>query len=253
MKIAACDYDGTLFRHGQVSREDMEAITAWRERGYFFGLATGRDLNLSRSEIEKRSIPFDFIVCNTGASIYDQTFTPIHLVSLPPPAANAALDHPATARSRYFLLSRAGHTYIYNRSEKSWLTGLGLPLEYIDEASARAMTGIQQIGLEFEDTLTAAKAAEQYNRELGPAIFAEQSSICVDLVAGGVNKGEGVALYLELLGLRPETVLVMGDSENDLSMFRRYEGYAMESSPDSLKRLARQVVDSPARALWANM
>ena len=68
MKLAACDYDGTLFRRGQVSREDLEAITAWREAGHLFGLATGRDFNLTRTEIEHYSIPFDFIICNTGAS-----------------------------------------------------------------------------------------------------------------------------------------------------------------------------------------
>lgn len=253
MKIAACDYDGTLFRHGRVSREDLEAIEAWRGNGHLFGLATGRDLNLTRTEVEHYSIPLDFIVCNTGASIYDPDFNPLNLVSLPPPAVNMVFDHSLTPKSRYFLISRAGSTYIYNQSAKSWLTGLGLPLEYIDETSARAMTGIQQIGLEFEDQATAALVTGIYNADFGPTLHAQNSGICVDLVAGGITKAEGISTYLGLQDLRPELVLAMGDSENDLSMFERFLGYAMKESPDSLKAAAGAVVDSPAEALWANL
>ncbi len=33
MKLAASDYDGTLFRHREVAREDVEAIHAWRRAG----------------------------------------------------------------------------------------------------------------------------------------------------------------------------------------------------------------------------
>ena len=30
MKIAACDFDGTLYRDGAVSADDLAAIAAWR-------------------------------------------------------------------------------------------------------------------------------------------------------------------------------------------------------------------------------
>lgn len=253
MKLAACDYDGTLFRRGQVSREDLEAITAWREAGHLFGLATGRDFNLTRTEIEHYSIPFDFIICNTGASGYDGNFTPIFQFVLPPMAVNAVLDHPATQKSRYFLLSRANLTYIYNRSAKSWLTGLGMPLEYIGEDRARSMKAVMQIGLEFDEPEIAAEMAVLYNLDLGPALHAQQSGICVDLVTGGLTKAEGIDLYLEFQALTPELVLAFGDSENDLSMFEKYQGYAMSESPDEVKAAAVKVVDSPAQALWANL
>ena len=38
MKIAACDFDGTLFRDGVVSEADLEAIADWRRSGNAFGL-----------------------------------------------------------------------------------------------------------------------------------------------------------------------------------------------------------------------
>ena len=45
MKIAACDFDGTLFRDGVVSEADLEAIADWRRSGNAFGIVTGRGRN----------------------------------------------------------------------------------------------------------------------------------------------------------------------------------------------------------------
>lgn len=253
MKIAASDYDGTLFRRGQVSREDLEAIRAWRKRGHLFGPATGRDLNLTRSELELREIPFDFIICNTGASVYARDYTPIHLASLPPDAAESVLRHPATRDSRYCLFSRAGKTFIDMWASESWLTGLGLPLTAIDGEEAVSMIGLQQIGLEFASIDLATRNAAIYNRDLGPAMYAQQSNICVDIVPMGSSKAAGLAALIELERLNPTDVLAIGDSENDLSMIQRFQGYAMEESPPEIKNSAGRVVDSVAAMLRENM
>lgn len=253
MKIAASDYDGTLFRRGQVSREDLEAIKAWREQGHLFGPATGRDLNLIRSELELREIPFDFIICNTGASVYSRDYTPIHLSSLPPNAAEAVLRHPATRASRHCLFSRAGKTFIDMWDSESWLTGLGLPLTAIDGEEALGMTGLQQIGLEFASIDLAMRSAAIYNRDLGPAMYAQQSNICVDIVPAGCSKAEGLAALMELEKLEPTEVLAIGDSENDLSMIQRFRGYAMTESPAEVQASADRVVDSVAAMLWENL
>lgn len=253
MKIAASDYDGTLFRRGSVSREDLKAIEAWREKGHLFGLATGRDLNLIRNEVVDRGIPFDFIICNTGATIYDSDFRPIHLSSLPPGAAGQVLDHPLIQSSRYCLFSRAGHTYIIMRSTESWLTGLGLPLAGITEEEARALTGLNQIGLEYDSSEAARLNSAILTRDFGQTMYAQQSSFCVDLVAAGVSKAQGLALYIELHHLEPQDVLTVGDSENDLSMLTRYHSYAMANSPPDIISAASTVTDSPGSMLWDNM
>lgn len=246
MKIMASDYDGTLFRRGEVSREDLAAIRAWREAGHIFGLATGRDLNMTRSEVLKRKIPVDFIVCNTGASIYDSDFTPVNLNSMPPTAASEVMDHPASRGSRYCLLSRADKTYINKWASDSWLTGLGLDLTEIEGPEARRMSGLLQIGLEYDTAEEARQTAADFNRDFGRYLTAHQSGICVDLVAAGVDKGQGLALLIELKGWEPEEVLAVGDSENDLSMLTRYHGFAIENSPDEVMRAARAAVPSPA-------
>lgn len=253
MKLAASDYDGTLFRRGRVSQEDLRAIAAWRERGHLFGPATGRDLNLIRSELELKGIPFDFIVCNTGSSVYAHDYTPIHLCSLPPGAAEAIIRHPATGQSRYCLFSKAGRTFINMWASESWLTGLGLSLIKIDGDQALAMTGLQQIGLEFPGSELAAQSAAAYNRDLGPAMYAQQSGFCVDIIPAGSSKAEGLAALIELERLTPTDVLTIGDSENDFSMLERFHGYAVEDCPEAVKIRAGRVVSGVADMLWENM
>ena len=41
MKIAASDYDGTLFRNGTISNETVEGVRLWRAAGNKFGMVSG--------------------------------------------------------------------------------------------------------------------------------------------------------------------------------------------------------------------
>ena len=60
--------------------------------------------------------------------------------------------------------------------------------------------------------------------------FKERFSDRVDVVNGGylmydvnirgINKSQGIAALMELLGIRPEEVMAFGDSENDIEMFQ---------------------------------
>ena len=63
MKIAACDFDGTLFRDGVVSEADLEAIADWRRSGNAFGIVTGRGRNTLLRDVKRFSIPYDFLIC----------------------------------------------------------------------------------------------------------------------------------------------------------------------------------------------
>ena len=43
-KLAASDYDGTLFRNETISSDDVKGVHAWRKAGHKFGVVSGRDL-----------------------------------------------------------------------------------------------------------------------------------------------------------------------------------------------------------------
>jgi phosphoglycolate phosphatase (TIGR01487 family) len=60
----------------------------------------------------------------------------------------------------------------------------------------------------------------------------------------GVEKGEGLVEVADALGLDPESFVAIGDSENDVSLFRvAGESYALANADDRAKAAADAVVD----------
>ena len=49
------------------------------------------------------------------------------------------------------------------------------------------------------------------------------SSSSVDITAKGINKGSGLLFWSQKTGIKPDTILVIGNGENDLSMFLHAE------------------------------
>src|SRR5574344_1098044 len=72
MKVAASDYDGTLFRQNNISEEDIIGIHKWREAGHLFGVVTGRDYGMLAPQLRYYGIKFDYAVCNNGGIICRQ-------------------------------------------------------------------------------------------------------------------------------------------------------------------------------------
>ena len=70
MKIAASDYDGTLFRNNEIAAEDARGVHAWRAAGHKFGVVTGRDYGMLVPQLHHYGVEFDYAVCNNGGIIH---------------------------------------------------------------------------------------------------------------------------------------------------------------------------------------
>ena len=106
MKIAACDFDGTLFRDGVVSEADLEAIADWRRSGNAFGIVTGRGRNTLLRDVKRFSIPYDFLICNNGAMICDEQAQDVYCAVLPEPVRAEIMDHPGMRQAHSARSSR---------------------------------------------------------------------------------------------------------------------------------------------------
>ena len=70
-----------------------------------------------------------------------------------------------------------------------------------------------------------------------PAFTAYQNTDCGDIVPKGTGKAEGIAAYLDYMGLKPEAVITAGDSGNDLGMLRAYTGCTLTGADEELKEV----------------
>ena len=70
-KVAASDFDGTLFINQQISAENLSAIRNWRALGNKFGIVTGRAYIMLTPHLEEYNLEIDFAICENGAIIHD--------------------------------------------------------------------------------------------------------------------------------------------------------------------------------------
>ena len=148
MKIAACDFDGTLFRDGVVSEADLEAIADWRRSGNAFGIVTGRGRNTLLRDVKRFSIPYDFLICNNGAMICDEQAQDVYCAVLPEPVRAEIMDHPgmrASSQCAFF----AG-TAIFTHAGKTdyWILKEHV-LPRLSPVEALHMPGLHQISLAY--------------------------------------------------------------------------------------------------------
>ena len=69
MKVAASDYDGTLFRQGKIDEETLQGVRKWRAAGNKFGVISGRDYGMLVPQLIAYGVEFDYTVCNNGGII----------------------------------------------------------------------------------------------------------------------------------------------------------------------------------------
>ncbi|MDR0477205.1 MAG: Cof-type HAD-IIB family hydrolase [Desulfobulbaceae bacterium] len=249
--LAASDYDGTLCRDRKVSDEDLAAIADWRGAGHRFGIATGRDLGMMRHETERWHIPCDFLVCCCGAVLYDQAGRELRRIDIDDALIPRLLRQPMAAASFHFEMSRHGQTFLYLQSERSRFPALGVPYVPIGHSEALALTGLQLISFCFATAAESAAFADRVMTEFAGGLRAHQNDVNVDVTDGRVDKAEGLLALCRLLGW-PEP-LVIGDSENDLSMLRRFQGFAVATAPEAVRRQAAAVYTSVGAMLRQRM
>ena len=71
MKLIASDFDGTLYRNGEISARDRAAIEAWQAGGNLFGIVTGRGADILDTA-HRLGIALDYAIAYNGALVLDR-------------------------------------------------------------------------------------------------------------------------------------------------------------------------------------
>ena len=253
--IAASDYDGTLCRDRKVSDEDLAAIADWRHAGHRFGIATGRDLGMMGYETERWRIPYDFLVCCCGAVLYDQAGRELRRIDMDDALIPRLLRHKMAAASFHFEMSRHGQTFLCLQDERSRFPLLGVPYTSLNYAEALALTGLQLVSFAFATAAESAAFADMVMTEFAGRLRAHQNGANTDVTDGRVDKAEGLLALSGLCGWPEPQVepLVIGDSENDLPMLRRFHGFAVATAPETVRRQAAAVYPNVGAMLRQKM
>ena len=207
------DIDGTLtdLATGKIVPSAQEAVNRLKEAGHFVSICTGRALY--KAEAFRSSHGFDHMVCNGGHGI----------VLNGKVVENEPID-----------FQKAIAIY---REARSLGYGVLVAVDDSKKVCAEDFRFIEQVGERQEPTVYVID--KEFDPEMAPAIFKMYISIPKEkeceltlkdtvgylrfkpeyLMFQHDEKKRGILRMLELVGGKPEDVVVFGDDKNDLAMF----------------------------------
>lgn len=236
-KALFLDIDGTIITpDDQIEDSTKQAIAQVQKKGVDVFLATGRPIH----EIEELAAELtisSFIGYNGAYAIYkgsDLFQEPMH--------ANAVADffeiannhrHEAVAYTN----NSNAFTTLDNPSVKKFMRKFNLHKnEIFSTAVLDRVLGMTLINLEENDHLF-------YENHQGihlSQVNIEGMQHCYDVIRDTVNKGIGIQMVLEHLGIRKEDAIAFGDGLNDKEMLKSVgESFAMGNAHPELFNYAK--------------
>lgn len=226
-KLIACDLDETLLQSDKhVSKKNVEAIKKAKELGIKFVLATGRGYASAQKTLKELGLEDqegEYIISYNGGCITENK-------------GNKILAFNGITWDQAQALYERGKPYdvcihVYTQDNVYVYRFWPEEVDYLN--------GRMEVEETFEENLDFLKGQEiakmlyvNTNRDYLQQIERDLSDITQDLDVSyssnryiefnrkGVNKGTGLLMLAQMLGIAPEETIAIGDNFNDLSMIQ---------------------------------
>ena len=254
IRMIAMDMDGTLLRKdGTISPRTIEALDKARAQGVVIALCTGRFAQNGAIMARSNGLGCDYVIASNGCMLWNEREKRIIKErTMDVTAAQQAAEIVKRYSSRFNIVS--GHYVVDSVGVHSTVKRFegGLMDEYqisfgsgeadVDDIISRPIYKIFMYRFDDADELDrCAKELEEV-----PNVYLTCSGERnLEVMPLGVDKGTGLSDMAQMLGIDMEDVMVFGDYDNDLPMFRM-AGYpvAMGNGNDNVKKIARYVTDT---------
>ena len=242
VSLVITDVDGTLVTTDKVlTPRAVAAVARLHDAGIGFSICSSRPPFGLRMMIEPLQLKLPFGGYNAG-SIVEPDLSVIEEKLLPPDAARDAVD----------LFRRHGiDCWVFVGNE--WLIAnrqgahvdheirtIQTPPTLVPGFAEVHFTAVGKIVGPSDDHAKVARVEELLQHTLdGRGHAARSQPYYCDVIPAGIDKGRLVEVLAERLGVPREEVLVLGDMDNDLEMFR-HAGFAvaMGNASDEVKEAA---------------
>ncbi len=255
IKLIATDLDGTFFGEMYyVPEANLKAVSDARDAGILVCACSARLWGTGRSMIEKGGMD-RMGVFNNGAAVADAlTGEIIHKVGISSVHYKEIIEAAASFET---VVQSWNHDFIgvYDPTDKERGRAVA---ERVSNQNAQIRCNANfydDIDTMAKECATVAqKILISIDNKYLDAVMEKVSKICdlevsssnprvIEITMPGATKGKGVAKLAAHYGIKPENVLAIGDSHNDVSMLA-FAGVkvAVQNAEDSLKRVAQHVV-----------
>lgn len=234
VKILVADYDNTFYTDENQLNKNIESIKKFQKNGNLFVISTSRSWKSMKKEIDTYKIPFDYLCCNTGGSIFDHDGDLLYMGNVDDDILNKTEN----------ILSK------YNDEDYS-VTRYGIYKEYdekIDKLLGYKIKGNKTKLEKLKDVLE-----DDLNKDFQVVLKNEKDYSKLFLNYKLNTKENGIE---RLVGFLPENdykIITVGDDDVDFNMIKKYDGYRMENSSELLNENIDKKVGSIAELLGVSL
>lgn len=261
IKLIALDLDGTLLNHdGNITEETKAELKRVSEKGVHIVISTGRPLNgVPLDQLEGLGV--DYAITTNGAAIYRLSTKELLFEN--------GMDFSLAGPVLKYLLTKDIHISVYvdgegfatpqcladldrtdvHQSLKDYILATRTPVEdlygYVEATGKK----VEKITLHFYPQPDGVRL---HRDEVGDYLYSipEIETVCggfhnFEFSKLGINKGVGLHMLTEHLGLSIEQTMAIGDSGNDYVILKEAgTAVAMANASDDVKEIADYITAS---------
>ena len=228
MKLLVTDYDGTLFIDESDIKENIKHLKKWQENGNLIMISTGRSYPSIKNQVDIYNIPYDYLSCADGSIIYDKNSHILKMYEM-----NKEIVE--TFKKFYQGLN-------YEEIQFSYPTGYANIL-----LNNKNLLGIN-ICLSNENyTKKTVNDFDLMSKKYPDYHFLKYmhtnfSYLCIK--PKGIDKSSTVDYLKDELNLNENDIYIIGDSDNDVEMIKKYHGVGMNISCPSILNIVKKLYPS---------
>lgn len=234
-QIVFSDYDGTIYITEQDMEKNIKIIEEYRRLGGKFVIATGRSKTSVNGVIEKYNMPYDYVIANNGAIIFDAHGNKIY---------EQTINVDISSKIINYLKSKENiKIFYYDEDDK---------VEYRNQEllKIRARTPEIKTAKNIEMEINSLFGDNVIAHAAFPSMYYDDiKDSLVDIVSIKAGKEKAIEQLLEILNMQSEQAITIGDGRNDIAMIKQYNGFSMETAEDEVKAVATKIFKSVGDAL----
>lgn len=242
MKLFFSDYDMTIYIHEKIDNSVYDAIKKWREAGNIFTIATGRNKFSILEHIDRHGLEFDYLIANNGALVFNNKREVIF---------KDTIDDEVSYKVIRFLyenfegsVEAANDNYVISVESKEGNDELPFKVDKkINIKEIEDIKNIIQINKITPNAETTEIVANTINEQFKKEVTAYANIRTIDIVKNTVNKANGVDFVYKFIkkdNKNIDKILVAGDSNNDIEMIKKYDGYAQINANEKIKAITNK-------------
>lgn len=209
MKLLVSDYDGTFNEDKKKVKIDrnIESIKRFIDSGNVFAFATGRSFDSIKNETIKYNIPYNYLICNNGTSIFDK--------------------NDCLVFQNKIILENVFKTLEYLK-KLDFIEKIELKDAYGRDTKSVLNTCEIICTLKFRNLFDLKKIKDEIN------FLSSFSFMNVVYLKERFDKKYGVYVVSNIEGIDKEDIYTIGDASNDKGMISEFNGYKMPFSYPSV-------------------